>query len=200
MRRYLPALEGAGVLLATLPLGLWQPAFWLLVPFALIAATKRSFDEYGLRWEFGPIRFHALVCGLVLGGYALGHYLWGTYLQGAKFHPRLPQNLGRLVFYQVVDVALPEEFFFRAYLQSQLNRTFSRSFHLLGARWGLGMPIAAALFALCHLIYGELWQLKVFFFGLFAGWLRERTQSIAAPIAYHAAGNILLEFMTISFR
>jgi membrane protease YdiL (CAAX protease family) len=200
MQRYLPTLEGLGILLATLPLGLWQPGFWLLVPFVLITATKRSFDEYGLRWEFGSLRFHALVCALVLGGYAAGHYLWGTFIQGAKFDPRLPQNLGRLIFHQFVDVALPEEFFFRAYLQSQLNRTFGRPYRFLQVRWGLGLPLAAALFALCHLIYGNIWQLKVFFFGVFAGWLRERNQSIAAPIVYHAAGNILLEFMTISFR
>jgi membrane protease YdiL (CAAX protease family) len=30
----------------------------------------------------------------------------------------------------------------------------------------------------------------VFFFALFAGWLRERTGSIAAPVVYHAVANV----------
>jgi membrane protease YdiL (CAAX protease family) len=38
----------------------------------------------------------------------------------------------------------------------------------------------------------------VIFFGLFAGWLRERTDTIAVPAAYHGVANILYETMARS--
>ena len=60
-----------------------------------------------------------------------------------------------------------------------------------GARWGPGLVAAAVLFGLCHLIDGNLVRLHVIPFGLFAGWLRERTGTILVPAAYHGASNIL---------
>jgi len=192
-------LESAALLVVTVPLGLWQPAFWLLVPFAAIYATHRSFDDYGVCWRPGGVAFHLATAGTVFLGYAAGHYLFASLIQGRSFHPSLPPQLGWLIYHQLVDVALPEEFFFRAYLQTNLNFAWGRPFHLLGARFGWGLPVSALVFALCHLFYGDLTQLKVFFFGLLAGWLRERTGSIVAPVLYHAAGNILLYSMIASF-
>jgi membrane protease YdiL (CAAX protease family) len=194
-----PLLEAVAVLAVTVPLALWQPAFWLLIPFALLYFTRRSFEDYGVRWNLGGIGLNLAVTALILGGYAAGHYAFGRFVQGAEFHPRLPPQFGFLVYHQIVDVALPEEFFFRAYLQTNLNQAWGRPYRLLGADWGWGLPVSALAFALCHLFYGDLTQLKVAFFGLFAGWLRERTGSIAGPIAYHAAGNILLYSMLASF-
>jgi len=200
MRRHLAALEGLALLLVTLPLALWQSAFWLLVPFALLLVTQRPFDEYGLVWRTGSLRLHVVLIPLILGGYAIGHYAVAHLAFGQSFHPRLPPKLHLLIFHQLVDVALPEEFFFRGYLQTSFNRAWGRPFDTFGASWGWGLPAAALLFALCHLIYGDLGQLKVLFFGLFAGWLRERTDSIVTPIFYHAAGNVLLEFMVLSLN
>ncbi len=200
LRGQLPGLEGLAVLAVTLPLALWDSAMWLLVPFGLIVVTKRSFDDYGLRWRLGSLRFHLIVAAIVLGGYLAGHYLFGRLVQQAQFHLRFPANLHLLILGQLINVALPEEFFFRGYLQTSFDKAWGRPYQLLGARWGWGLPAAALLFALCHLIYGDITQLKVFFFGLFAGWLRERSDSIAAPILYHAAGNVLLQIMVVSFR
>jgi membrane protease YdiL (CAAX protease family) len=192
-------VEALLVLAVAVPLGLWQSAFWLLVPFALIYFDRRSFDDYGVRWELGGWGFNAVTAAIILGGYALGHYVFGRVIQGAAFHPTLLPQFGWLAYHEVVDVALPEEFFFRGYLQTTLNRAWGRPFRLFGAEWGWGLPISAFIFALCHLFYGDLMQLKVVFFGLFAGWLRERTNSIAGPVLYHAAGNILLYSMIASF-
>lgn len=194
-----PLFESILVLIVTVPLALWQPAFWLLVPFGVIYATRRSFDDYGVRWDLGGLRLNLAATAIILGGYAVGHYAFGRLIQGAEFHPRLPPQFGFQIYHQLVDVALPEEFFFRAYLQTNLNRAWGRPYRFLGADWGWGLPVAAVVFALCHLVYGDLTQLKVAFFGLFAGWLRERTGSIAGPVLYHAAGNILLYSMLASF-
>jgi len=34
-------------------------------------------------------------------------------------------------------------------------------------------------------------RMQVAFFGLFVGWLRERTETIAVPAAYHGFANVL---------
>jgi membrane protease YdiL (CAAX protease family) len=194
-----PLLEAALVFAVSAPLGLWESGFWLLVPFAVLYLAHRPFDDYGVRWDLGGPSLHLTAVPVVLGGYAAGHYAFGHWIQGATFRPALPPDFGWLTYHQLIDVALPEEFFFRAYLQTNLNQVWGRPFRLFGAAWGWGLPVSAAVFALCHLIHGNATQLKVVFFGLFAGWLRERTGSIAAPILYHAAGNILLYSMIASF-
>jgi membrane protease YdiL (CAAX protease family) len=55
--------------------------------------------------------------------------------------------------------------------------------------------LICALFGLCHIIDGNLARMKVAFFGLFAGWLRERSPSIAVPATYHGIANILYDFL-----
>ena len=72
--------------------------------------------------------------------------------------------------------------------------------HLFGATWGIGLPLAALLFGLCHLVDGDLTRLRVVFFGFFAGWLRARTETIAVPAAYHGVSNLLYDFMQRSLQ
>jgi membrane protease YdiL (CAAX protease family) len=40
----------------------------------------------------------------------------------------------------------------------------------------------------------------VFFFALFAGWLRERSGSVLAPAVYHAVANVWYRSLAASFR
>jgi membrane protease YdiL (CAAX protease family) len=114
------------------------------------------------------------------------------------FEAHIPQNLAHVAFFQLVQVALPEEFFFRAYAQSRLNQVWTGRVSILGARVGWALPAAAALFALAHpLLAGPLvarsWaRLETFFPGLLFGWLRERTGSVAAPVLMHWTSNLLL--------
>jgi membrane protease YdiL (CAAX protease family) len=125
--------------------------------------------------------------------YAFGHWLWAYTTAGATFDFRLPEHLGSLVFNETLIVALPEEFFFRGYLQTQLDKTFGRPYRFLGADVGFGLPIAAAVFALCHVPFGGPPRMIVFFPGLLYGWLRARTDTIIVPTLYHAASNVLMK-------
>ena len=201
--RAMPALEALLVLGVTLPLavGLRFPTIWFLAPFAVISLARRPYHDYGLTLRnCGTLRFHLAVTLVILGGYCAAHYAYGRWFLGLSFEPTIPPDFPRLVFDQVVIVGLSEEFFFRGYLQTQLNRFFGRPYRFIGARWGVGLIVAAVLFGLCHLVYGDLSRLRVIIFGLFAGWLRERTDSIAVPATYHGASNILFEIMQRSLR
>lgn len=196
-----PLLEAGLVLGATFPLavGLRLPTLWLLVPVALISYARRPFDAYGLRWhDVGRPVFHVAVIGAVFVPYAIGHYLWAHWLQGATFTFRLPPGLPWLVVEQLALVALPEEVFFRGYFQTQCDLAWRQPYRLLGAKWGAGLIVAAAVFALCHVPFGGPGRLLVFFPGLLYGWLRARCGTIVVPTAYHAASNVLMKLMFAS--
>jgi membrane protease YdiL (CAAX protease family) len=198
-----PAIEALFVLALTLPLAVWlrMPTIWFLVPFVLITVTRRPYEEYGftLRGAGSP-RFHLAVSAAVLGTYAVLHYAFARSVLGRSFQPTLAPDFFRLLFLQLLVIGLSEEVFFRGYLQTRLDQTFGRPFRFLGASWGAGLPLAALLFGLCHVIDGDLTRLRVVFFGLFAGWLRARCETIAVPAAYHGLSNVLYDFMLRSMR
>jgi membrane protease YdiL (CAAX protease family) len=88
---------------------------------------------------------------------------------------------------QLVVVALPEEFFFRGFVQGRLREVYSA-------------PVAwiatAAIFALGHLLVTfEPAALAVFFPGLLFGLLRMWTGSILAGTLFHATCNLLIDVL-----
>ncbi len=179
-----------------LAVGFGIPTLWLVVPVLWITVTGRSYEDYGLQiGEIGSWQLHATLIAVVFGGYALLHYGFARLMFDASFEPTLhPEMLGLIVTHFLV-IGLSEEVFFRGYLQTELNRSFGRPYVLWGARIGWGLLVASLLFGVCHVIYGDLSRLRVAFFGLFAGWLRERTDGVVVPAAYHGMANVLYDFM-----
>jgi len=95
---------------------------------------------------------------------------------------------------QVVIIALPEEAFYRGYLQSRLDDAWPPRLKIAGAPLGPGVLVASLIFALGHLatIHAPA-RLAVFFPSLVFGWLRARTGGIGASVAYHALCNVFSE-------
>jgi membrane protease YdiL (CAAX protease family) len=97
-------------------------------------------------------------------------------------------------------VALPEELFYRGWMQTSWARGApERGVRVLGARLGAGFVLTQLLFAAGHLVTLQPWRLATFFPGLWFGWLRERTGGLAAPIAAHAASNLFIKVLERSF-
>lgn len=91
---------------------------------------------------------------------------------------------------QLAVVALPEEAFYRGYLQTALDKIWRPRLRVFGAQVGLGLVIASAVFAVGHVLTEPyLGRLAVFFPSLVFGWLRAKTGGIGASIAFHAACN-----------
>jgi membrane protease YdiL (CAAX protease family) len=200
-RRYQPVLEGLALLVVTFPLavGLELSTLWFVTPLVVISVAKRPYADYALTFQRpGGIGFHALVSATVFVPYVIGHYLLAHWWFGARFTLRLPPDLLRSAVDQVLLIGLPEEFFFRGYLQTQFDQVWRPQYRLFGANWGIGLPAAAALFALCHVPLGGPGRLIVFFPGLLYGWLRIRTGTIAVPALYHAFSNLLMQTMLLS--
>jgi membrane protease YdiL (CAAX protease family) len=132
---------------------------------------------------------------LVAGPFFLGWRTWWA--------PRLPFALalrpGEIAseaFGQLLVIALPEEAFYRGYLQSRLDDAWPPRWRVLGARVGPGLFLTAAIFALGHLITVPVSaRLAVFFPALVFGWLRARTGGIGASVGFHTFCNVYSQLL-----
>ena len=107
------------------------------------------------------------------------------------FEPRLPPGLLLAAAVQLVAVALPEELFYRGWMQTAWGRS-GPARRVLGAEIGPGFLATQALFAAGHLVTLQPWRLATFFPGLLFGWLRARTGGVVAPAVAHALSNVLV--------
>ena len=102
---------------------------------------------------------------------------------------------------QLVLVAIPEEFFFRGFLQERLHQQWGRrGLRVFGLTLTWGIVASSVLFALSHLFVGfGLHRLAVFFPSLLFGALRERTGGISASVLYHAACNLMVILLSVHY-
>jgi len=151
----------------------------------------------------GFFAFYGVVCqpaGNAGVGAWLGQMCPGGWQGIGGGHLRLPDSFALIAANQVLVVALPEEIFFRGYLLQRLDAWRPPRGRLLGAPVGAGLPLSAVLFALGHVLVDfNPQRLAVFFPALIFGWLRARTGSLAAGVAFHAACNLLADVLHTSF-
>lgn len=147
----------------------------------------------------------------VAGAWALGcsAVVALPYLVGwrAWWQPRFPFALsvrpGEVIdetLGQLLVIALPEEAFYRGYLQSRLDDAWVPRWRILGARMGPGWLVAAVIFALGHVVTVQLpARLAVFFPALIFGWLRARTGGIGASMCFHAFCNLYSQLLGLGY-
>jgi len=135
------------------------------------------------------------VCSAVFPAFIFGFYLWHAPTRPFVWAP--DRDLPAYALTQILVVGLPEEGFFRGYLQGRLEDAWPRYTRILGARvaWRAWL-LQAALFALLHVAvdYNPA-RLAVFFPGLLFGWLRALRGGVGAAILVHAACNLLSDVL-----
>ena len=105
-------------------------------------------------------------------------------------------NLVSLVIWQFIVSGFGEEFKYRGYYQSTINREFGRPYKLAGIEFGPGLIITSILFAISHVLnpfnpfigqYGISiwWGTFTFVTGFTFGLIREKSRSIMAAGLYH---------------
>lgn len=121
--------------------------------------------------------------------FAVGYWLW--FRPPASLSFTLPEDPFDEIAGQLFAVALPEELFYRGYLQSALDAAWPPRLRVLGAQVGLGLVVSSAIFAVSHLLTTpNPTRLLVFFPSLLFGWLRARSGGIGASVLFHAACNL----------
>jgi membrane protease YdiL (CAAX protease family) len=199
---------------------------FIALPDARLRARGEGWDLYGLPWHgladprtwrawgrgaAAALAVAAVIFPLFAAGFAayaallpalpegLARIL-APYAGAPRLALRPPPGLALLVPIQLLVVALPEELFYRGFLQTAWARTApERGVTVLGARLGAGFLWTQALFAAGHLVVPQPWRLGTFFPGLLFGWLRERTGGLAAPVVLHALSNLFIAALEASF-
>lgn len=109
----------------------------------------------------------------------------------APFELRFPPSILDELGGQLLVIALPEEAFFRGFLQTSLDQAWPPRWRILGADLGPGWLVSAAIFAVGHVLTTpHPARLAVFFPALVFGWMRARTGGIGAPMLFHALCNL----------
>ncbi|MCA9630609.1 MAG: CPBP family intramembrane metalloprotease [Myxococcales bacterium] len=148
---------------------------------------------------FGRALLWALGAALVFFPPFVVGWLWWWKPSQAWGAAALP-SLGQEVLGEIAVIALPEEAFFRGFLQSELDRAWTPRWRLLGAYVGPGLIVSSSLFALGH-VATELRpdRLAVFFPSLLFGWMRARTGGIGAGVLFHAMCNLFAAYIAHSY-
>lgn len=114
---------------------------------------------------------------------------------------RLPDDLLTLVAYQIFFVAIPEEFFYRGYLQTRLNEVHPRSWAVAGTTLGIGAIVANLLFAFGHsIVQVQWWHFATFFPGLLFAWMRSRSGRVVPGALFHAFCNVSVMTLDSLYR
>jgi membrane protease YdiL (CAAX protease family) len=141
---------------------------------------------------------HAVAAALIIYPFFwLGFRIW--WKTGA-FHPAPLGSVVEGALGQLLVIALPEEAFYRGYLQTSLERALGKKLVILGAPVGWGIVLTSAIFALGHLLT-ELnpARLAVFFPSLVFGFLRSKTRGIGASVVFHAMCNLYSAYLLRSY-
>jgi CAAX protease family protein len=198
---------------------------FIAVPERVLRRRGETWEAHGLSWwGAGDRRTWAAwaagagwglaICAVVLPLFALAFLgylelvprlaagplrLLGPYATAPHFAFRLPQGFLFLIASQLVVVAVPEEMFYRGFLQTSWARVDpSRQVRVFGAELGSGFVATQVLFALGHLVSLQPWRIATFFPGLLFGWTRARTGGLAAPVVVHAVCNVFLATLEAS--
>jgi membrane protease YdiL (CAAX protease family) len=199
---------------------------FIALPDRTLLRRRETWSDHGLPWwgwrdarswqAWGKgVAIGLAVCALVFPPFfatfwAFGRLLprlpaWAAHLlapygKPPEFHFRLPVRFPLLVVNQFLVVALPEEMFYRGWMQTRWAATApERQSRVLGAALGAGFLSTHVLFALGHLVVFQVWRLATFFPGLLFGWLRARTGNIAASVVVHALSNVFIQILEASF-
>jgi len=173
--------------------GALMPALLLWGPLILLYFNRRSFRDYGIHVRGWPreIGKGLMVSGILLPLFVAGYLLFWNNTGVWHLTENLNSRLFRQITIQLLAVAIPEEVFFRGYLQTLLAKAWRGKPWPLVGEMGPAIVITAVLFALMHVAgHPAVQRLGVFFPGLLFGVLRVQSGSLVAPITVHLLANL----------
>lgn len=194
-------------------------AAFLYAPMPLL--ERRGQDARDAGWRFDRLKLDLAwglgACAVVLPIFAVGFQSFVALLPSlpAELRSALAPYIGaahplrwpgqRLLTLDVLGrvagnaaVAISEEFFYRGYLTLRFEERWPPRTRILGAPMGKAALLAAALFAVGHLLEPAPWRLSVFFPALLFAWLRARTGTIVGAAVCHWLCNVALLLLELA--
>lgn len=175
--------------------GLAMPEFGPL-PRGLLLGMVVSAAVLALFWLGYHLYFQALCAGRLPAAWNLGRSCPGLH----EF--RFPgwSSTGHLFLIHAIAVALPEEYFYRGFLQPLIHHSPSLAGLGVRPRLACALVLQALCFALGHaLVDFNPMRAAVFFPGLLFGALAAGGRGLWAPILFHAAANVVSETLEAGY-
>ena len=171
----------------------------IYVPVFMSRYRSHPFVINGGGWKVGILWFCVFAIIIFPPFFILGD-LWQKIIYSAEeFSLASPPSI-KFIAIHLLGIALPEEVYFRGYLQSCLNKFFRPRWNILGVELGWSWVLTAAIFAFTHSVISiQWWHFAIFFPALVFGYLREKTGGIIAPTLFHASSNILMNWFIRSY-
>ena len=148
--------------------------FKYLVPLFLLAVPYLMQGKINLKFSVKDI-----IIGIIASIVILAPF-WFFVVSTGKVFTMLPVNAA---LYQLAGISLPEEVYFRGFLQERLGNTIK------------GLLVVSLLFAFMHLpqlvFYRDPYALLTFFPSLVMGFLYLRTSNILPSAIFHFLSNIV---------
>ncbi|MDP8255424.1 MAG: CPBP family glutamic-type intramembrane protease [Candidatus Alcyoniella australis] len=171
----------------------------IYLPLLLIRLCRQRPEDFGLRldrWR-DDLKVSLLFALATLPLFVVLYVVWFGLIMDHHVTARLDWSYVRGVTLMILVIGVPEEIFFRGWIQSPLTRRWGhRGPTLLGVRIGPDVWLSAALFALAHLaITFNPATVATFVPGLAFAWMRKRTGSVFGAGLYHGLCNsVVLAF------
>ncbi len=187
---FLKPVAGRTIVLAT------GAAVFILA--TLIVSKREGLDAYilGLYSDSfkKDIKFLLIVIIIVFPVFFFANHLYQTLILKHQLRLSFREGILSVCVSNLLTAAIPEEVFFRGYIQSQLSKVYNN-------RGTLGFVtyanlLSSALFALGHFfINPRPERLAVFFPSLLFGYLREKRGNIYPSVAIHWLSNLIMYIM-----
>lgn len=149
-------------------------AFKYLIPLFLLVVPYLMAGSINMKLKMRDVLFGVLATVIVL--LPFGFFIW---LAGSRPQP-VPLQI---MVFQLFGICLPEEAYFRGFLQESLGNNIR------------GVFLTSMLFAIMHLpqlvFYGDWYSLMTFFPSLVMGFIYMQTSNILPSVIFHFAANIL---------
>lgn len=171
---------------------LLNAALLMYTPLLVGSKDRQKLSYLDWRWQYlwRDLLLFLLVSVIVFVPFAIGNHFYQGIIFGRAFHSLQWAGLGLYFFNQVILVALPEEIFFRGFMEDALTRSYPPAHKFLGAPFGKAMLINGLIFAFSHtLITFQWWHFSIFFPSLLFSWLRQKTGTIWVAAFFHAVCN-----------
>lgn len=138
------------------------------------------------------------VAAVVFPPFWVGFVAWWS--PSEPFHAASLRGMADDALGQVLVIALPEEAFYRGFLQTSLDEAWPPRFRFLGAWLGKGAVVTSVVFALGHVATdAHPSRLAVFFPSLLFGYLRSKRGGIGCAATFHALCNLFASYLARSY-
>lgn len=179
------------------------PVLFMYVPVWYCTRKDLDPDAYhlglpGIRdsawWR--ALRLNLVFVAVVGPLFLVGYHYWQTLVMGIHYRGTWPSQPLMLMGYHLFFVAIPEEMYYRGFMQTRLDQVWEPRWRILGATLGPGWLLTCVLFAFGHsLVVFQWWHVAIIFPSLAFGWMRARTDDVLAGALFHALCNISVGFL-----